>query len=575
MCIYFGRKIYRYFKEGSSSKTNRDDEEAKSTMGLEGTDQSPSSRCYKTRKGREKLSDFVVLGATFALALDFSIVTISIQAYWSILAPDKEDLYGFAFGIYDLAQFLFMPFLAYIADRLNIKLSFCLALAFNVIGNCIYALAYVAGDASYDTNGAYTVGKWEMILAGRFIAGIGSSALGLGVIYFTQVSTISERAEVMAILRGSQTIARTLGPNIALPLVAMDMNIHTTIEKVFNFYTIPGWIAAFVSLTMLILCIFAFDNPKEAVLENSDEEGEVEDVSSGPKSFTLKQNAFVIFFLQFVQTFIIMLVYSQLFGFAVAQYNLVHSSYDLWKIYMGFAAGALPAVYAIRHLSIGNIVRDTTFVQIALVLNMATNILLVEYSHPENYWLYYAATVLLVCVLIFFYSMLESFWTKKVSQFRASAGSRYGMWITTLNTAGALGRFLGPTVSGFALSLDQKSFPSTCPVDYDEAHGSNAQDYLNGFETPGASNYCPQIGDVCLLQYSQRYFNDGCRLANVNIVLPVCAGVTLLVFIYFKFFYLPYNEIPKILQKSTKNEMNETPDAPATSSDHLQKKEVQ
>ena len=48
------------------------------------------------------------------------------------------------------------------------------------------------------------IGSWQLLLAGRLVSGIGSGAIGLGVIYFTVTSSIAARQTVIGYYRGSQ-----------------------------------------------------------------------------------------------------------------------------------------------------------------------------------------------------------------------------------------------------------------------------------------------------------------------------------------------------------------------------------
>jgi MFS family permease len=130
------------------------------------------------------------------------LFALTSQSYWHVVAPGKETLYGFVFGCYDLTQFIFMPIFGYLSESIGLRWTIICALILNVVGNIIYSFAlYTNSDPSSPNS---VLGTYSMVIVGRLIAGIGSSALGLGVVYLTLTTTIAERRDSIGVYRISQ-----------------------------------------------------------------------------------------------------------------------------------------------------------------------------------------------------------------------------------------------------------------------------------------------------------------------------------------------------------------------------------
>ena len=95
-----------------------------------------------------------------------------------------------------------MPIFGYLSDYVGLRLTILIALIFNISGNIIYSFGLFAGTNIEDNT--QPLGTYEMLIAGRLVAGIGSSALGLGVVYFTHTTKIADRLEAVGVYRISQ-----------------------------------------------------------------------------------------------------------------------------------------------------------------------------------------------------------------------------------------------------------------------------------------------------------------------------------------------------------------------------------
>lgn len=93
---------------------------------------------------------------------------------------------------------------SYAAQKMGLRNSILIALVFSIVGNIVYTFAMYNGTGAYDQDSKYSLGTYQMVIVGRIIAGIGSAALGLGVVYFTRTTSIGERTEAIGMYRFSQ-----------------------------------------------------------------------------------------------------------------------------------------------------------------------------------------------------------------------------------------------------------------------------------------------------------------------------------------------------------------------------------
>ena len=73
-----------------------------------------------------------------ALAIDYTVVLVSLPNYWTNVAPSRSNWLGMVVGIYDLSQFMFAPIFGMLSDIYGLKRSFLCALIINILGASIY-----------------------------------------------------------------------------------------------------------------------------------------------------------------------------------------------------------------------------------------------------------------------------------------------------------------------------------------------------------------------------------------------------------------------------------------------------
>ena len=152
-----------------------------------------------------------------ALAIDYTVVLVSLPNYWTNVAPSKSAWLGMVVGMYDLSQFMFAPIFGLLSDHYGIKRSFLLALVINIVGNVIYSLGIVVGGyRGIDSSMQPIWGTYSLLIVGRFVAGIGSAALGLSAVYFTRTTSMADRQRAMAAQQGQIVLPARVKTHVAV-----------------------------------------------------------------------------------------------------------------------------------------------------------------------------------------------------------------------------------------------------------------------------------------------------------------------------------------------------------------------
>eukprot|EP00889_Picochlorum_renovo_P004695 jgi/Picre1/31725/NNA_007076.t1 len=289
----------------------------------------------ENRKSKRN-SWYALLISGFALAIDFTAAMMSIQTFYYVLNGPKR-LYGLTFGSYDLTALLAAPCLGFVSDRFRVyKVLFMMCFLFNGAGNLIYAFSYL-GDA------------WYMMLIARLVAGIGAAALSLGSSYIASTTTMEQRQTRLVSYRVSQTLARMFGPWIGyffLGLPSVNSSSSTTL-KVFNWYTIPGWVAVFIIVLVIGIVAFLFVDPSNEnehyVRENlAKKDGSMEEKKGeSERRRTFQYLVAIWLFIAFASVFLQFGYYSNLFALFAGQYHDITDQVGQWKVFIGIGAGAV------------------------------------------------------------------------------------------------------------------------------------------------------------------------------------------------------------------------------------------
>ena len=425
-------------------------------------------------------NNLIVVCIGMALAVDYSLVMVSIPNYWANVSPNALNQMGLVVGLYDLSQFLFAPLFGWLADRFGLKRAFCASLGVNILGNAIYSCGIVVGGyRGTNVNGIAVFGTAWMLAVGRFVGGIGSGALALSAVYFTITTSIADRQKASIAQQAPLVTARSLGPTAGCMLIVFTPQFlsHTDkFQQTFNFLTEAGWLCVGLSSMALVLTAVAFDDPPKSVLlrakrsvvprdlgaghtgfrDGDDDGGRASTpFSPGPLTKSKRHMKTVsaadaraaglepeagscealatawpallelrgLLVLYFLNVYARMGMLSCYVYLAVAQYQLVEAAIMLWAPWMGVAAGSIIGVKLLEKCVAKGVSDDRVVVwsQAPMLLG---SIMLVNWrphtgaDGPALFdWVeFYLGSGLVLISTMLYMPNMESFYTKQVSR---------------------------------------------------------------------------------------------------------------------------------------------------------------
>ena len=185
----------------------------------------------------------------FLVGVEYAIILPSVWLYLKTFHVQTWYL-GLVVAMYTIAAMISLPVIGRLFDKTKRTKEILLVMnAFEIIGSLIYALPF----SPY------------LLLAGRFIAGLGDGFFAAASGEITLIYPASKRIGIFALLEVGRVIGITLGPSFNFFLEGVDFYIG----KWHIFYgPAPGLFMAFVWLIMEVLtCFMVFDLSKHEVGE--------------------------------------------------------------------------------------------------------------------------------------------------------------------------------------------------------------------------------------------------------------------------------------------------------------------
>ncbi|KAK5582289.1 hypothetical protein RB653_003872 [Dictyostelium firmibasis] len=196
------------------------------------------------------LTTVMVIG--FVANVEYGIVMPSLLNYLESMNGGSNAL-GWALAVFSIAQVCFLPIVGLWADKRTMKESFIACLIVGIIGNIVYAMAIDP----------------YMVIAGRFIAGIGSSNMALTNSYIAAVSTKEQRTKFMGIINGINAFGLVAGPAFNLGIGEVNFNFWIgKVHFIFDPLRTPGWLLA-LFLFLILLSFIGFKEPTPIVDSNT------------------------------------------------------------------------------------------------------------------------------------------------------------------------------------------------------------------------------------------------------------------------------------------------------------------
>lgn len=393
---------------------------------------------------------FVFCLLALALSIDYSLSLITAQAYWMSLGGSQK-LAGLAFGIYDASTFIFAPVLAvYISRGHSYKRMFAIGLLINIVGNAVYALAYLANDPI-------------MILAGRAISGLGAACLPFVMVYLADYFDEKDQTRAVGYVKYTAATSRMLGPLIG-SLFTIMVSPETTAGKLFNMYTMAGWIPILVDLVALFfLWRFFPSNVAENYKSlNSDVKSKTPDSSLISTESSLGNpmvgwsvcglifhSFWAVVLIGFLNTLMYWMFMGNAFLLATHFYHVIHNQHDLYRIYVtgfvGFTCSFLIFYFGKRKLSKFGVLTFTTLLLLSSCF--------IFISKPDAmFYVGVGVTTFAYGLMIPYLNVLNNGIGKKIKK-KVGSHMVYGIFMLTVFQSAA--RFAGPAIFAIFTEVDE------------------------------------------------------------------------------------------------------------------------
>ncbi|KAL4425093.1 hypothetical protein ABPG77_010407 [Micractinium sp. CCAP 211/92] len=465
----------------------------------------------------KKRSYFGVLLMAFVLAADWIATLVSVQALYYLQQGPKR-LYGLTFGVYDLAALLaVLVFKSWSQKTGQYKAPMLAGALIAMAGNFIYACVVVAN-------------RWWVILIARAVSGAGSAAVFLGEPYLAATTGSRRENDVKSVrFRAFQSG----GQQIMMLLGMIFLRVNTVTEdsstgtKLFNFYTLQGWLLALLILLVVVpFWLWLFHDPtmENEHLQQKEEEPlpeptpqQIAEVGSLKAMFMLSS---------FITVFGMVGFLSNLFGLAAGQYHTVHEQHDLFNPFLPVGLGGLGAgiVYKAamgqtrRRLPVPPAAADERFLLILCnAFLFAAWMLTIPWCGKTcrpSPALYYVAASLAGVVSTLYLIAISKFMKRKTEQHR-SVVQRQGSLFKLVGPCLLAAKFLGPLIIGIV------TYVATPDGETHVCTGTISNDLC----LPSATNQAlPQ--DQCIV-LGDKYYVEGCVLYNSIYYYPIMAGIQL------------------------------------------------
>ena len=452
-----------------------------------------SSKSSSQDSNRWSLCSMQFVG--FAMCLDAALTSISLQSFWYSLGGPVA-LFGLCQGSYDLAHVLMAPFMGHLASVYGYRKTLVITTFINVVGNVMYSFAFLVGNPWY-------------LCACRFVAGLGSCNIGIGMAYISKTSTPENRLNSIGNYRLYQTVARYGG--MFVPYAFLDLphpkaaGEGSLTTQFFNFYTTPSWLASVVSVAALVTLVALFKDPEcNDADDNKKVASSLENLSPNQQTkYEQHRKQFYQMlagcgFFQFALASIFQSIYANLFAIAAGEYHMVHGQMDMWKPFLAMSASTVINFQVFKLYFVPRKASEPVLVYIGTACLLLSCFFFINFEgtnvNSDNIWQFYVGSILVGPFAVFFYPGMISFFSKKNSQAKDIIGERTNVLMGVFFSISSLARVLGPIFGSLIIYI---------------------------VHNPHSDKPC-NLEDIAKLDVS------GCELKNADLYFPVLVGLVLI-----------------------------------------------
>jgi MFS transporter, DHA1 family, tetracycline resistance protein len=317
---------------------------------------------------------------------------------------------GLLLGCYSFMQFLASPILGYISDRIGRKPVLLVSLIGSAIGYAVMASA----------------ASLTMLFIARIIAGICGASVGTAAAYIADITPPENRSRRMGLIGAAFGVGFVLGPAIGGILS--------------QFWTKgPFWFGAGLAFLNAIAVLLILPEPEKHVKRS--EPG----ISAGPDALDQTGRAgipilVITYFVAIAGFAIVTMIYPQVLD---RRFSLTPAQISLVFVFLGLV-GAF-----IQGGAIGRMAKRFGDYKLAAagLLLMAISMVIMPFAHD------------MILFLVFTFGLAAGNSlaqpTLMAMASRLAASTAQGRVIGTVQSAGSLGRVVGPSAGGFMLGWDR------------------------------------------------------------------------------------------------------------------------
>ena len=350
-----------------------------------------------------------ILLVVFVDLIGFGMIIPILPLYAKNFQAEEWQI-GLLLGCYSFMQFLASPVLGYISDRIGRKPVLLVSLVGSAIGYAVMASAQ----------------SLTMLFIARIIAGICGASVGTAAAYIADITPPENRSRRMGLIGAAFGVGFVLGPAIGGILS--------------HFWTVgPFWFGAGLAFANAIAVLLILPEPEkhvkraEAAIPAGADVVERTDLSGIPILV-------VTYFVAIAGFAIVTMIYPQVLD---RRFSLTPAQISMVFVFLGLV-GAF-----IQGGAIGRMAKrfgDYKLAGVGLLL-MAISMVVMPFAHN------------MVLFLVFTFGLAAGNSlaqpTLMAMASRLAASSAQGRVIGTVQSAGSLGRVVGPSAGGFMLGWDR------------------------------------------------------------------------------------------------------------------------
>eukprot|EP00040_Diaphanoeca_grandis_P044364 m.12086 g.12086 ORF g.12086 m.12086 type:complete len:493 (+) comp9134_c0_seq2:135-1613(+) len=187
----------------------------------------------------------IVLLRGFVDAIEYSILVPTVWQYLRGMGSSKAFL-GLVMASYSVGRLLVYIPVGIWCDKRGLKEPFVVCMLLQMIGSMLYGLASYCHEPN-------------LVLAGRFLVGLGCSSTALVNVFISKAIPEHKQVKMFSIQNGVQLIGNVAGPAMNYGLIHLNTKFRI-IEL--NEMTAAGYLLVPPNLLLVILFLFVFKNPK-------------------------------------------------------------------------------------------------------------------------------------------------------------------------------------------------------------------------------------------------------------------------------------------------------------------------